>query len=125
MASAVEGLELIRYKNDSVERGILDPTQSHVGNGLDFLHKMADRGESCDLITAFMLGPDDTNGTLARQLVVPARRALSTDGHILIRSDGPTTRTTIKVLNDERVVYINDDHTLIISFDYQRLLKAA
>src|SRR5687767_7624716 len=55
----VDALERNNYQVQAMIRsGILSADRAHAGDGLKFLGGMAARGESCDLITAFMLGPD-------------------------------------------------------------------
>lgn len=97
----------------AVERGLLTPDQWYMGDGLAFLDDM----EGCDLVTAFMLGPDA--GDLVSKLLKSASRALNPQGHLIIRSDPTTTRDAKDIFAEAGVTYHDHYDTLITSFGEQ------
>lgn len=83
-----------------VDLGILSAGRVIVGNGLETLQTTS---EKYDLITAFMLGPDDPRGGLTRALLNSSRNALVPGGSILITSDTDTMTTVKRVCKQEGV----------------------
>lgn len=85
---------------DIVSLGILTADQVIVGDALETLQTTS---EKYDLITSFMLGPDDQQGSLTRALLYSSRNALEPGGSILITSDTSTMATVKQVCEQERI----------------------
>jgi hypothetical protein len=99
------GSSLIALEEDPVNAlqlanlNIIPPEQVIVGNGVDYLNDIAERGERFDLLTAFFLGPD-YNGELIRRLIPAAQRARSSQSDFIVTSDGKTMNAVCDAFND-------------------------
>lgn len=89
-----------RLARDIVDLGILPAERVITGNGIEALRTTP---EKYDLITSFMLGPDDSDGSLARALLDSGRHALVPGGSILITSDVNTIATVKRVCEQDGV----------------------
>jgi hypothetical protein len=101
----VDALERNNYQVQIMIRsGIVPPDRAHAGDGIQFLNAMSARGETCDLIAAFMLGPD-AHGGLTDRLTGAASSVLEPLGHLLITSDSETMATVRRVCDSKQVRY--------------------
>lgn len=88
------------HVQDIIDLGIVSPERVILGDGLKILQTTSER---YDLITSFMLGPDDEGGRLTRALLSSSRHALMPGGSILITSDAGTMTTVKRICEQEGV----------------------
>jgi hypothetical protein len=86
------------FAQDIIDSGIISPDRVIIDDGLKVLQTTS---EKYDLITSFMLGPDDLQGSLTRTLLNNSRNALNPGGSILITSDTSTMTTVKRVCEQE------------------------
>jgi hypothetical protein len=102
----VTALEIDEERGKNLKRSrIISAERVAVGDGIDYLKKMAERGETCDLITAFFLDwtyPEE----LSRKLI-PAAQAVLPFGKLLVTSDRDPMMAIRGVLNELGIKYDN------------------
>ncbi len=89
---------------DMIDSGILPTDRAHHGDGLEFLSG-TDSQDQYDLITAFMFGPDNTDGGLTNQLLDASQNALKAGGKLLITSDARTMPIVRGICNRPGINY--------------------
>ncbi len=99
IGATVDAIEQSETGTDEIiQSGILPHWHVKREDGIAYLETVGrDEAQRYDLITAFMLGPDDEEVSLFRKLANVSTRALLPGGHLIITSDGGTLENVLKL----------------------------
>lgn len=102
------GAEVDALEKPSIGRfipGFLRDEHIHFGDGTVYLNSLDERGiPKYDLVTAFMLGPDEAED-LFRDLAQACGRGLNPNGNLFVTSDSTTLFWAVAVCEGSRVKY--------------------
>jgi predicted O-methyltransferase YrrM len=100
----VTALEIHNKRGEVLKRSHIIPAKRiYIGDGITYLEQMAERGETCDLITAFFLDWVEPE-QLTRRLI-PAAQAVLPSGSLLVTSDIDTMMDTRGVFEELGIQY--------------------
>lgn len=98
-----------------IETNILPDSNVHPTDGITFLNSSSTNGGGYDLVTAFMLGPDQ-GGYLFANLAQASSAALTENGNLLITSDVGTMSSVKRISEESRVGFHLIDRVPEIGF---------